>query len=258
VTARLEVRDVVVRFGGVVAVDGVSLDAEPGRITGLIGPNGAGKTTTFNVVSGLVAPAAGAVRLNGADVTAAAPDARARLGLGRTFQRLALFDALTVQENVELGAEARHAGRRPLRHLWVGERERARTRAAAAAAMERCGIGELAERVVGDLSTGQRRLVDLARVLAGGFDVLLLDEPSSGLDPAETDRFAAIVLDLVRDAGVAILLVEHDLRLVRGVCDVLHVLDFGRPIASGPTAAVIDDPVVRRAYLGAPLEETAC
>jgi ABC-type branched-subunit amino acid transport system ATPase component len=250
----LVVTGLVVRFGGLVAVDGVSFAAAPGRVTGLIGPNGAGKTTTFNACSGLVRPAAGTVTLFGDDVTRASAPARAQRGLGRTFQRMELFDSLSVRENVALGREAGLAGSRPWHHLRARHADRETITAAAADALELCGIDDLAERRPADLSTGQRRLVELARVVAGGFRLLLLDEPSSGLDHCETDRFGDVLRTLADERGVGLLIVEHDMALVMRICHYVHVLDFGRPIFDGEPGAVVASDVVRAAYLG---DETA-
>ncbi|ONH31721.1 ABC transporter permease subunit [Pseudofrankia asymbiotica] len=246
----LTVERLRVRFGGVVAVDGVSLSAPTGRITGLIGPNGAGKTTTFNACSGLNRPSAGKVSLDGDDVSRVSPSARARRGLGRTFQQMELFESLTVRENVALGIEASLAGANVVRHI-VGTRKDSRHVADATQnALDLCDLRPLAGEVVGSLSTGQRRLVDLARCLAGPFHVLLLDEPSSGLDRQETRRFGEILRRIVDQRGVGILLVEHDMALVTEVCDYIYVLDFGRPVLSGPPEEVMSSPVVRAAYLG--------
>lgn len=246
----LRVADLIVRFGGNTAVAGVSFEAPPARITGLIGPNGAGKTTTFNACSGLLRPSSGKVYLDGTDITGRSPAARALLGLGRTFQRMNLFDSLTVAENVALGREAGLAGRRPLKQLWSTPAERRRVRRATEEALELCGLGAVRTRPAGALSTGQRRLVDLARVLAGGFPTLLLDEPSSGLDSAETVRFGQIVTDVVAERGCGVLLVEHDMALVMSVCDYLYVLDFGQLIFQGTPDQVRASEVVRAAYLG--------
>lgn len=246
----LAVEGLVVRFGGLVAVDGVSLSAPTNRITGLVGPNGAGKTTTFNACTGLNKPSQGRIMLFGRDVSRSSPQARAQLGLGRTFQRMELYDSLTVAENVSLGLEARLAGSLPWR-LLVGRRgEGSLVRAAAQRAIDRCRIGHLSGRRPADLSTGQRRLVELARAIAGGAQLLLLDEPSSGLDRTETEAFAEVLIGLVAEEGRGILLVEHDMSLVMSVCDYVYVLDFGRPIFEGTTAALASSPVVRSAYLG--------
>ena len=249
-TAGLDLAHVTVRYGGHVAVNDVSLTAPVGRITGLIGPNGAGKTTLFNVASGLLRPVAGTPRLHGLDMSALDPAARARRGLGRTFQKMELFDSLTTIQNVSLGREAGQAGRRPWRHVAETRRDRNRRRAATEQAMALAGIADLADRPVASLSTGQRRLAELARCLAGEFDVLLLDEPSSGLDRAETQRFGAVLTRVVAERGVGILLVEHDMALVMNVCDYVHVLDFGTKIFEGTTADVSSSDTVRAAYLG--------
>ena len=246
----LQARDIRVRFGGLVAVDGVSVEAPPGRITGMIGPNGAGKTTMFNACSGLITPSGGQVVISGNSVSRLGPAARARRGLGRTFQQMELFDSLTVRENVELGAEGGNAGPNPVRHLTSTPRTRRLVRDRASEAIARCDLTELAERTAGSLSTGQRRLVELARCLAGPFRILLLDEPSSGLDRAETARFGEILQRAVADRGIGILLVEHDMALVTDICDFVYVLDFGRPVFQGTAAEVMSSPVVKAAYLG--------
>jgi ABC-type branched-subunit amino acid transport system ATPase component len=241
---------VTVRYGGHVALRDVSVSAPVGRITGLIGPNGAGKTTLFNVTSGLVRPAAGSFRLHGSDVSRLDPAERARKGIGRTFQKIELFDSLTVRENVSLGREAAEAGKRPWRHLAGGRGTRHGLEQATEEAMNLAGIADLAGRPAAALSTGQQRLVELARCLAGRFDVLLLDEPSSGLDRAETARFGEILTHVVSARGVGILLVEHDMALVMSVCAYVHVLDFGTQIFEGTAAEVASSDVVRAAYLG--------
>jgi ABC-type branched-subunit amino acid transport system ATPase component/branched-subunit amino acid ABC-type transport system permease component len=246
----LEVRGLSVRFGGLVAVDNASFMAPTGRITGLIGPNGAGKTTAFDACSGLNRRIRGELLLHGQPVTRWGPAARARRGLGRTFQRTELADALTVQQNVALGIEASRAGSSVLSQL-VGRRgNHAEVAERCASALALCGISELADRPVADLSTGQRRLVELARLLAGPFDVLLLDEPSSGLDPQETEAFEAVLRHVMDERSVAILLVEHDMSLVMRICDYVYVLDFGRKIFEGTPAEVMSSPVVQSAYLG--------
>jgi ABC-type branched-subunit amino acid transport system ATPase component len=248
--AGLDVVDLTVRYGGQVAVDRLALSAPLGRLTGLIGPNGAGKTSTFNACSGLLRPSSGRVALFGSDVTRKGAAARARRGLGRTFQRMELFTSMTVTENVALAREARQAGSNPLRQQVATPRQWAAVQAATTEALDVCGITGLAGRVVGALSTGQRRLVELARVYAGDFKMLLLDEPSSGLDKAESERFGVILRTLVADRGLGILLVEHDMELVMTVCDELYVLDFGELIFHGTPAETKASPIVRAAYLG--------
>jgi len=246
----LEVRDLSVHFGGVKAVQQVSLTAPAGIITGLLGPNGAGKTTTFNACSGLRRPTAGHVLLHGTDVTRYGAAERARRGLGRTFQRTELFNSLTVWQNIAIGREAPMAGRNPLAQL-AGSRSTSRLVAAAAAeAMALTGTTALARTQAGLLSVGQRRLVELARVLAGPFDMLLLDEPSSGLDAHETEQFGQVLETVVANRGCGILLVEHDMTLVRQVCDRVYVLDFGELIFTGTAAEMHQSNQVRAAYLG--------
>ncbi len=246
----LEISELVVRFGGLVAVDGVSLTAPRARITGLIGPNGAGKTTIFNACTGLVRPHEGRVSLDGEDIGDLSVPARSRRGLGRTFQRMELFDSLTVEENVNLGREAGQAGGSVVRQLVSSRAERDQARTVARDTLELCGLLDIAGRTVGALSTGQRRLVELARTLAGEFTLLLLDEPSSGLDHYETRTFGEILRRAVDERGLGILLVEHDMSLVMGTCEYIHVVDFGRPIFEGTPKDVCSSDAVRAAYLG--------
>lgn len=254
-SALLDVRDLSVRFGGVVAVDGISFEARTGRITGLIGPNGAGKTTTFDACTGLVQADAGEVRLQDRVISRVSTSRRARLGIGRTFQRTELFDSLTVAENVAMGAEGPLAGANPLAQLFAAHGHAGRVRAAAASAMTLCGIESIKDSRVGALSTGQRRLVELARCLAGPYRILLLDEPSAGLDRAETARFGQILRHVVAERGVGIVLVEHDMSLVLEICEEIFVLDFGRLIFRGSPAGVRASEVVQHAYLGVPITD---
>jgi ABC-type branched-subunit amino acid transport system ATPase component/branched-subunit amino acid ABC-type transport system permease component len=246
----LEIHNLTVAYGGALAVDNLTLRAPAGSITGLIGPNGAGKTTTFNAACGLLRPTSGRILLHGEDISKLGPAPRARRGLGRTFQRVQLFNTMTVRENVELGRESILAGANPMTQLWSQPGSRGTVRAATQQAVELTGIGPLLDRSVGDISTGQRRLVELTRVLAGPFDTILFDEPSSGLDHSETEQFGAILSQVVREWGVGLLLVEHDMSLVRQVCDRVWVLDFGRLIFDGPTADMVHSENVRAAYLG--------
>lgn len=246
----LAVEGLEVRFGGLVAVGGVTLKAEPGKVTGLIGPNGAGKTTMFNACTGLIKPSRGRVRVAGADVSRLGTAARARRGIGRTFQQMELFDTLTVRENVEAGAEGALAGANPITQFVSKPGQRAQVRSSAQRAMELCLIGDLADRPTVSLSTGQRRLVELARCLAGPFSLLLLDEPSSGLDRHETKRFGEILRKVADEQGVGILLVEHDMSLVLDICQHVYVLDFGELIFEGSPQEIAAAPIVRAAYLG--------
>ena len=236
----LRVEDVHVRFGGVQALSGVSLEVPEGSLVGLIGPNGAGKTTLFNVVTGLEKPYQGRVQLGGEDVTSLPPHQRARRGLGRTFQRIEVFSSLTVHENVLAAAEARRS--------WA--KDGSVPADEASRVLERVGLSQVEHERVDQLSTGLLRLVELARALASQPRVLLLDEPGSGLDTTESEALGDLLLDLVAD-GRSILLVEHDVDLVMRVCHEISVLDFGRVIAHGTPAEVQSDPAVQAAYLGA-------
>ena len=248
--AGLHVDGLVVRFGGHTAVDRLTMNAPIGSVTGLIGPNGAGKTTTFNACSGAIAPSEGKVAFDGHDLTKAPESRRASLGIGRTFQRIELFDSLSVAENVALGREARLAGVSPISQLIPRRGEKALVAGAAARAMEQCGIAGLARERAGRLSTGQRRLVELARALAGDFRLLLLDEPSSGLDHAESEAFTDLLRGVVAETGIGILIVEHDMTVISGLCDYAYVLDFGQLIFEGVPTEVMSSEIVRKAYLG--------
>ena len=241
----LAVSNIGVRFGGITALAGVDLAVQRGTITGLIGPNGAGKTTMFNVVTGVVAPGAGQVLLGGSDITGWAPHRRGRAGIARTFQRLELFSGLTVRDNLTAAWEASVPGAVLGRRRWEG-------REVVDAVLERLELTSLAGRVAGQLSTGQGRLVELGRALAVRPRLLLLDEPSSGLDQGETEQFREVLLDTVGgdDGEMAVLLVEHDVALVMEVCDRITVLDFGERIAEGTPEEVRHDPRVVAAYLG--------
>jgi ABC-type branched-subunit amino acid transport system ATPase component len=246
----LEVEGLRVRFGGLVAVECLDLVAPPGRITGLIGPNGAGKTTVFNACSGLVSPGAGKISLSGRNVTSLSAARRARSGLGRTFQQMELFDSLSVLDNVVLGFEASRAGGDAYAQVIAKRGDRRAGLALARSMIDLCGLAGLEHAQAGSLSTGQRRLVELARCLAGPFGVLLLDEPSSGLDHAETEAFGRILRQVVDERGIGILLVEHDMALVMDICDDIFVLDFGTLIFRGTPEDVQGSPIVRAAYLG--------
>jgi branched-chain amino acid transport system ATP-binding protein len=236
--AQLDVEGVVVRFGGHVAVDNVSFCAQPGRITGLIGPNGAGKTTLFNVVTGLLAPDAGQVRLDQRTITKYPPYKRARAGIARTFQRLELFSVLTVRENIAVAAETRRA--------WARD---AKLATEVDDIIDRIGLRECADERVDSLPTGQARLVELGRSLASRPKVLLLDEPASGQTETETERFATLLRALC-DEGMTVVLVEHDVQLVMNVCHEICVLDFGSIIATGTPDEIRTNEAVLAAYLG--------
>ncbi|HET7736482.1 MAG TPA: ABC transporter ATP-binding protein [Nocardioidaceae bacterium] len=241
--ALLHVDDVVVRFGGVTAVNRAQFRIEPGTVTGLIGPNGAGKTTCFNVITGLQRPTSGRVVFDGHDVTRMPVHRRARRGIGRTFQRLEAFGSLTVADNVRTALDI-HGGVRGLLRLVNGSAD-----LEIAALLQRVGILAHAEERADAVPTGVARLLELARALACDPRLLLLDEPSSGLDETETEAFGALLRELASE-GRTILMVEHDMDLVMSVCDHIYVLDFGSVIAQGSPAAIRNDPAVRLAYLG--------
>jgi branched-chain amino acid transport system ATP-binding protein len=236
----LAVEEVSVRFGGVQALDAVTLSAHAGRVTGLIGPNGAGKTTLFNVITGLETPGSGRVRIGGRDVSGLSTHKRARLGLARTFQRLEIFGSMTARQNVLAAAEFRNG--------WA--RDKADAAAVADEVLARVGLTGVADDRADALPTGLARLVELGRALATRPTLLLLDEPGSGLNSTESEALGDLLLDLAAD-GMAVLLVEHDVELVMRVCDTVHVLDFGRRIASGSPADVQASDAVQAAYLGA-------
>ena len=247
----LAVEHLSIAFGGVHAVDDVSLAVAPGLTFSIIGPNGAGKTTLFNLISGLYVPEQGCVRLDGEDVTALAPEQLARRGLSRTFQNLQIFFRMTVIENVMVGRH-RHETTGlfgDLLHLPAVARQNHASRGAAVAALERVGLAAMAERPAGSLAYGALKRLEMARALASEPAVLLLDEPAAGCNPVETAEIAAIIRRLAGD-GITVVLVEHDMRLVMNVSDRIHVLANGRTLAEGTAAQVRADPAVIEAYLG--------
>lgn len=247
----LVVEHLSVAFGGVRAIDDVSLAVAPGLVFSIIGPNGAGKTTLFNVISGLYRPERGRVRLAGEDVTALAPEDLARRGLSRTFQNLQTFFHMSVLENVMVGRH-RHETTgmfADLFHLPVVGRQNRITREAAAVALERVGLAAAAERPAGSLSFGDLKRLELARALATEPKLLLLDEPAAGCNAVETAGIAAVIRGLIRD-GITVVLVEHDMRLVMNVSDRIHVLANGRTLAEGAAEEVRTNPAVIAAYLG--------
>ena len=249
--ALLEVEGVSKRFGGVQALKEVSLRVEGGAVKGVIGPNGAGKSTLFDLVTGFRVPDAGAIRFRGRNVAGGPPHRTAALGMSRTFQNLKLFPHMTAEENVRVGRHLKsRAGFAAGLFATPGARREERAIAAAALeAMEFAGVLPLAARPAGSLSYGEQRAVELARALASEPDLLLLDEPAAGLNLRETERLADLVLR-IRDRGVTVLLVEHDMSLVMGICDEVAVLCFGEKIADAPPRSVQGDPEVVRVYLG--------
>ncbi|HEX4864011.1 MAG TPA: ATP-binding cassette domain-containing protein [Acidimicrobiales bacterium] len=250
---RLECFGVKVHFGGLVAVNDVDLAVPPATIVGLVGPNGAGKSTLFGVLSGLLRPTDGRVVMDGQDITSARPQVRADLGLARTFQHPEIFSGLTIRDHLTLGFRVRNSKRRIWSDLLTMGSVRAvdpEERATVDELVALLGLESLADRPALGLPLGVARLVELGRALSTSPTVLLLDEPSSGLDSAATDQFEATVRRVTDERGVSVLLVEHDVELVMRLCAAVHVLDFGVLIASGSPDQVRSDPAVRAAYLG--------
>lgn len=259
-TAPLEARDIVVRFGGVMALSGVDLTVPEGAIVGLVGPNGAGKSTLFAVLSGLLAPGRGNVFMNGCEVTRESPQQRAERGLARTFQHPELFVGLSVRDHLVLAHRARHAKHRILSDLFtMGSLRRplAAERDQVDELVDLLGLSAVANHPSVGLPLGVARLVELGRALATSPRVLLLDEPSSGLDSAETQQFEATLRKVVSDKEMSVLLVEHDVELVMRLCSRVNVLDFGALIAQGAPDEVRADPAVRAAYLGEEINSVA-
>lgn len=237
-------------FGGITALEDVSLSVAAGGAVGLVGPNGAGKTTLFNCLLGLLRPDSGHIRFDGRALIGLPVHRRARLGLGRTFQRMELFSGMTVREHLEVAERARRGTGRLWKDLLNRGAPTAEEAAEVDAVLDLVGLAPVAGRAIESLTLGHGRLVELGRALMTRPRLLLLDEPSSGLDQAESLALAR-VLDTVRqERGTAVLLVEHDLAMVERVVERLYVLDFGRMLASGDRDEVLADPAVREAYLG--------
>jgi sulfate-transporting ATPase len=246
--ASLSVQGVRVRFGSVVAVDDVSLEVNPGEVVGLIGPNGAGKTTLIDAVTGFVPVAEGSIELDGQRIDRKNATQRARLGLRRSFQSLELFEDISVEENIRAGSDLRASRLSWVTDLfWPGTHELTPT---AVTAVREFNLEQHLDDTPEELPYGRRRLVGIARTVASGPSIVMLDEPAAGLDENETGELARLIRRLADERNMGVLLVEHDVNLVMSTCDRVVVIDFGRVIASGTPAHVRDDQAVRDAYLG--------
>ena len=237
-------------FSGIRALDDVTLRVVEGERVGLIGPNGAGKTTLFNCILGTLRPDSGSVTLNGVDLGSLPVHRRARMGMGRTFQRIELFSDTTVVEHLLIAERVRQGNGALWKDLLGRGRPTSDEIRRCAEVLDLLGLTDLAEEPIETLSLGQGRLVEVGRALVTGPRLLLLDEPSSGLDRAETDALAATLAEIQREKGFAVLLVEHDVELVAAFTERTYVLDFGHLIADGPTEQMMADARVRSAYLG--------
>jgi sulfate-transporting ATPase len=238
---------VTVRFGGTVALDDVSLVVHPGEVVGLIGPNGAGKSTAIEAITGFVEPQQGTVRVGGATVDGWRRERRARHGLSRTFQSLELFEDLSVRENLLAAADRRDAAAYVTNLVRPGSSRLSGPVASVAADF---GLTDVLESEVGVLSYAERRMLAVARAVAGGQSVLLLDEPAAGLDRAQTQRLTDVIGRLARERGVAVLLVEHNVAMVLRTCDRVYALDFGRVIGHGTATEIRANTAVIESYLG--------
>lgn len=255
--AMLNVQDVGVRFGGVIALDGVQFHAESGKITGIIGPNGAGKTTLLNAVTGMVQPNEGSISFNGRDVTALPAHKRAAAGLVRTFQNLEIFTNMSVLENVMTGRHVKteYSAVHCLLKTPRYRKAEAACRAKAMECLDFVGMADKAEHPAGDLPFGLQRHVEIARALAAEPACILLDEPAAGLNMKETHLLGQIITRINRELGITVAMVEHDMDLVMGISDFVFVLHFGKRLAYGTPQEVRANPEVVKAYLGEDDEE---
>ena len=257
--ARLEVRDLVVGFGGLCAIDGLSVAFRPGTITGILGPNGSGKTTLLDSISGQVRPTSGMVSLDGEDLIDYLPEDRAALGVVRSFQDCRLYPELTVEDTLMVAEDARRPvgilG--PTLRLPAARRAEVAKRQGVDGLVGSFGLEPFRHRRVDQLSTGTRRVVDLAAIVAARPRLLLLDEPTAGIAQREAEALAPLLATLHRQTGATVLIVEHDVPMTVSLCDSLVVMEAGQVVSAGPTSEVLSDPAAIEAYLGASQEALA-
>jgi len=248
----LQLDHLTIRFGGLVAVNDVSFTIEKGDLFGLIGPNGAGKTTVFNMITGVYTPTEGDVLFKGSAITGSPPNKIAALGICRTFQNIRLFGSLTVLENVMVGAFLRHRTSlaSALAYLPSANKETDRLRTEACHLLDVLNLAQVAHNRSADLPYGMQRRLEIARAMATQPELLLLDEPAAGMNPQESEELMATVRRIRDEYGKTVLLIEHDMRFVMGLCEKIFVLDHGEQIAYGPPEAIRNDPKVIEAYLG--------